>query len=202
MSAFCLDCGTEVATQYRFCPSCGGRRLQMSGQPPSRPNLAPVAAPPYASSGFASSQPPAVPVGTTTMYAGFWRRVAAYLIDTGIFFALFVAIAVVLLLATSGTDLDRFDKPLNLLSFILGWLYFAQMESGPHQATIGKRAMGLRVCDLNGQRLSFANASGRYFGKILSALLLCIGFAMVAFTQRKQALHDIMASTLVLRVRE
>jgi uncharacterized RDD family membrane protein YckC len=58
-------------------------------------------------------------------------------------------------------------------------------------------ALGLVVTDLDGQRISFGKASGRHFGKIISSLILCIGFIMAGFTERKQALHDIMAGTLV-----
>ena len=60
--------------------------------------------------------------------------------------------------------------------------------------------MSLRVTDLNYNRISFGNASGRFFGKILSGLILCIGYMMAGWTERKQALHDQMASTLVIKV--
>jgi uncharacterized RDD family membrane protein YckC len=60
-------------------------------------------------------------------------------------------------------------------------------------------ALGIRVTDLDGGRISFGRATGRYFGKILSGLILGIGFLMAAFTERKQALHDLLAGTLVVR---
>jgi uncharacterized RDD family membrane protein YckC len=72
-------------------------------------------------------------------------------------------------------------------------------ESSSAQATIGKRIMGLRVMDLEGQRIGFAQASGRFFGKIISGLILDIGFIMAGFTERKQALHDMIAGTLVVK---
>jgi uncharacterized RDD family membrane protein YckC len=90
---------------------------------------------------------------------------------------------------------------LNLTSLVVGWLYFALMESSERGATVGKMAMGLRVVTNDGQRLSFPNATGRYFAKIVSAVILCIGFIMIAFTDRKRGLHDMIASTLVIRVR-
>ena len=68
-------------------------------------------------------------------------------------------------------------------------------------ATVGKMAMGLRVVTNDGQRLSFPNAIGRYFAKIVSAIILCIGFIMIGFTERKRGLHDMIASTLVIKVR-
>jgi uncharacterized RDD family membrane protein YckC len=82
---------------------------------------------------------------------------------------------------------------------MMSWIYYALLESSVWQATIGKKLLGLRVTDLAGNRISFARASGRFFGKILSGMILGIGFLMAGFTQRKQALHDILAGCLVLR---
>ena len=62
-----------------------------------------------------------------------------------------------------------------------------------------KKALGLSVTDLSGNRIGFGRATGRYFAKILSGLILLIGFIMVAFTQRKQGLHDMLAGTLVYK---
>jgi uncharacterized RDD family membrane protein YckC len=73
------------------------------------------------------------------------------------------------------------------------------MESSARGATLGKMALGLRVVDLNGDRIGFGRATGRYFGKIVSGLILGIGYFMAAFTQQKQALHDIMAGCLIIR---
>jgi uncharacterized RDD family membrane protein YckC len=81
------------------------------------------------------------------------------------------------------------------------WLYFALMESSPRGATVGKMALGLRVVDVQGQRISFMRATGRFFAKFISGLILMIGYLMVAFTDRKRGLHDIMAGTLVVKVR-
>ena len=88
---------------------------------------------------------------------------------------------------------------VQLLSMVVGWLYFALMESSNKQATVGKIALNIRVTDLNGNRISFGRATARYFGKYLSAMIAMIGFIMAAFTKRKQALHDILAETLVLK---
>jgi uncharacterized RDD family membrane protein YckC len=82
---------------------------------------------------------------------------------------------------------------------VVGWLYFALMESSSHQATLGKMALGIRVTDLQGGRLTFGRATARFFGKIVSGLICYIGFIMAAFTERKQALHDMIAGTLVVR---
>jgi uncharacterized RDD family membrane protein YckC len=78
------------------------------------------------------------------------------------------------------------------------WLYFALMESSAKGATLGKMALGIKVTDLTGSKISFGRATGRYFGKIISGAILYIGYIMAGFTQQKQALHDIMAGTLVI----
>jgi len=79
------------------------------------------------------------------------------------------------------------------------WLYSAILESSSKQATLGKMALGLTVTDTKTQRIGFGQASGRYFAKYISFLILCVGFMMAGFTKRKQGLHDLIASTLVLR---
>jgi uncharacterized RDD family membrane protein YckC len=81
---------------------------------------------------------------------------------------------------------------------IVGWVYFAGFESSHMQATPGKAALGLKVTDLNGNQIGFGTATGRYFGRILSGILY-IGYIMVAFTERKQGLHDMLAGTLVVK---
>lgn len=82
---------------------------------------------------------------------------------------------------------------------LVKWIYEASMESSSRQATVGKMALALKVADLEGRRISFARASGRVFGKYLSAMILFIGYIMAGFTERKQALHDMIAGTLVVR---
>jgi len=72
------------------------------------------------------------------------------------------------------------------------------MLSSGWQATVGKRALGMVVTGLDGRRISFARATGRHFAKYISALILFIGFIMAAFTAKKQALHDMIAETLVI----
>jgi uncharacterized RDD family membrane protein YckC len=140
----------------------------------------------------------------TAPYAGFWRRFAAYWIDWFIFFSieLFIAAARGIPLSARQTiEPAELAKSL-LLGLLIGWLYAATLESSPWQATIGKRAMDIYVTNLKGHRLSFVQASGRFFGKIISAIILGIGFFMIAFTQRKQALHDLLAGCLVVRRQE
>jgi uncharacterized RDD family membrane protein YckC len=85
-----------------------------------------------------------------------------------------------------------------LVVAVAGWLYFAMMESSNKMATLGKMAIGIKVTDLNGNRISFGRATGRYFAKILSGMILMIGYIMAGFTEKKQALHDMIASCLVV----
>ena len=158
-------------------------------------------------SGPAAPPPPPVwdaqPVGASQVaYGGFWIRLVAYIIDA-------ILISLVLGIVTSifgvrymdMDDMSQIDPTVNLLSLAVAWLYFALMESSERGATVGKMAMGLRVVTGDGKRLSFMNATGRYFAKILSAIIFCIGFIMIAFTERKRGLHDMIASTLVIKTR-
>lgn len=135
-------------------------------------------------------------------HPGFWLRFAAHFIDTIIAYAAaFVAgFAIGFFLAISGeTDDDVFTFFGAIGGFIAGWLYYALMESSKLQATLGKMACGFIVTDIDGKRVSFGRASGRYFGMILSLLTLFIGFIMCAFTEKKQCLHDILAGCLMYR---
>lgn len=125
--------------------------------------------------------------GAATRYAGFWKRFLAYLIDV-------IILGIVGAILTSQMD----EGVSSTVTTILGWLYFAGMESSSRQATLGKSVLGIYVTDLNGNQISFLRATGRYFAKFLSAFILLIGFIMAGFTARKQALHDMIASTLVL----
>ncbi|MCD4769814.1 MAG: RDD family protein, partial [Bacteroidales bacterium] len=82
---------------------------------------------------------------------------------------------------------------------VMGWLYFALMESSKTQATLGKMALSLKVTDMEGNPISFGRATGRYFGKIISGMILYIGYILAGLTEKKQALHDMMAGCLVIR---
>lgn len=132
-------------------------------------------------------------------YGGFWIRVVAYLIDAIILFVVSLPIALVLgepIVDTSGT---RGYRVTDMLGLIIAVAFFAGFESSTYQATPGKMAFGLIVTDANGGRITPGRAIGRYFAKFLSALILLIGFIMVAFTDRKQGLHDLVASTFVMK---
>jgi uncharacterized RDD family membrane protein YckC len=135
-------------------------------------------------------------------YAGFWLRFVAAIIDAVILFFLGLLVGFVMAfpLGAMGADREATQLLTQLVGVIVGFLYFALQESGADQATLGKKAMGLKVTGLDGQsRISFGQATGRYFAKIISVLSLLIGYMMAGWTQRKQALHDMMAGTLVVK---
>ncbi len=140
---------------------------------------------------------------------GFWPRALACTIDAiligmALFAVEFAAGGAIYHTTSYGTPYEGAGAAVNLtppgaiVALLGGWLYFALMESSVSQATVGKMAIGARVTDLYGNRISFARATGRYFAKILSAGILFIGCVMVAFTSRKQGLHDMVAGSLVL----
>lgn len=87
---------------------------------------------------------------------------------------------------------------LTVATWVIGdWIYNAKLLSSERGATVGKRAVGIRVVGL-GERVSFAQASTRHFTKFLSTFLLFFGFIMAVFTRRSQALHDVVAGTVVV----
>ena len=159
----------------------------------SVPNPGPAAPPPPVWDGQAGAQPVA--------YGGFWIRLVAYIIDVILLSIVVGVLATILGVDLMQPDIETYDPTLNLVSFVIGWLYFALMESSERGATVGKMVVGLRVVSSNGQRLSFLNATGRYFAKIISAIILFIGFIMIGFTDKKRGLHDMIAGTLVIKVR-
>lgn len=145
-------------------------------------------------------------------YAGFWLRAFAILVDTFILLAPTLAVCFVVYFV----QLDRRNPPpgffewlvdgaaefewaIDIVFFLLYWPYYAIFESSVHQATPGKMTAGIIVTDMRGRRLSFGRATGRYFGKFISNMCCSLGYLWAAFSDRKQAWHDLMADCLVLR---
>lgn len=143
-------------------------------------------------------QPLEILANDGNQYGGFWIRFAAYAID---FVILLIPTLLVSFLFRATTPAD--NPAVELVNFIISltiwWVYTAVLQSSYWQATLGKKLLGLKVVDYEGTRISFGRATGRYFASFLSAILLCIGLIMIAFTKKKQALHDMMAGTLVVR---
>ncbi|OOG46338.1 transporter [Rhodanobacter sp. C06] len=186
--------------------------------PDVTPDAAPAADNPYSAPSAPMQNLPQTTAAALEDHAGFWKRVAAYILDLilltivfkviGTFFGASAAEEAMKQEMLSGTSLMQAYQhfyssmwPYNLLTTVLTWLYFAFCESSAWQATVGKLALGVRVTNLQGARISFLRATGRFFAKYLSVLIMFIGFIMVAFTRRKQGLHDMIASTLVLNGR-
>jgi len=183
---FCSRCGKELTSEARYCAHCGApaEGLLAAGQD------APV------QTGPAVERPP-VP-----LYAGFWRRFAAYLIDWVLIVVASGVLGVALGFGLGLWDVEEAEGLAGGLGqlggLVIAWLYYALMESGPRQATLGKQAISIRVTDYRGGRIGFGRASARYFAQILSALLFMVGYLMAGWTRRKQALHDLVAGCLVV----
>lgn len=182
---FCNRCGHPSTDDARYCQSCGAA---LAAQPrssvePAAQNIAPH-------------------------YAGFWIRVVAGVLDFILMFAVSFPVKLLFGSVVAAVGVDS-EMPVHevlvirrvvriVAGILLVFAYRATMESSVFQATLGKLAVRLKVTDLQGNRISFARASGRYFAKWLSALALGLGYLMVAFDEERQGLHDRIAGTLVL----
>lgn len=153
-------------------------------------------------------------------YAGFWLRFVAVIID-GLLLGAVQFIAIMPILGIMGiglpTDIQSLESadetnmiPMfsqmmamagvtQIVFLTIQTLYFSFMESSKYQASIGKMVLGLKVTDVNGNPLDFTKALVRNLCKIISSMILLIGYLMAAFTEKKQALHDMIASTLVVK---
>jgi uncharacterized RDD family membrane protein YckC len=169
---YCVNCGAQVSAADKICAQCG----QVVG-------------------GGAVTMAAGGAGGVADVYAGFWRRLCAYLIDCFVILVGYIVLSVILV------GLPKEVKPLIsfLVIVVAQWLYFAIGWSSAAQGTIGKRALGIKVAGLDGNRIGLGRATGRYFAQILTALTLGVGYAMIVFTRRRQALHDVIAGTVVVR---
>lgn len=156
-------------------------------------------------------------IETKTTYAGFGKRFAAMIIDwvliaffcSSIYWEMQMALNWYLKKLSSNGSLgyssinsyDKYEAMLMNYYFIfiiiVVWCYYAGMESSPMKATLGKKTVGLEVADEDGNRISFLKATGRHFGKILSSLILYIGYLAMLGSSRKQTWHDAMSGCIV-----
>jgi uncharacterized RDD family membrane protein YckC len=191
-SIFCSKCGATNLATSQFCQKCGTAMT---------PAAIPV--------GYAAVAPLGI---TGQRYGGFWIRFLAIIIDT-----IVVRVALIPVFLLMGFNFVGFHRihgrmePEDVswivgvastaaaITFCASWLYEAILTSSSWQATVGKQLFNLKVTDEAGNRISFARATGRYFAKIVSVCTLWIGFIMAAFTDRKRALHDMIAGTLVIK---
>jgi uncharacterized RDD family membrane protein YckC len=208
---FCTKCGSALTAGSAFCPTCGTALL---GPALATTGAVAVSVPPNVGvAGFSAAR-------GGVIYAGFWLRFVAYLVDN-LLMSVAMGVVFIPLALTTGVlahiqalASSRGGQPdpaavmgivsliltFAAISLVLTWLYHAYFESSDWQATPGKRVMSIYVTDMNGQRLSFLHATGRFFAKIITGLIpLGIGYIMAGFTERKQALHDMIAGTLVVR---
>src|ERR1700728_2980251 len=221
---FCSSCGKQTSDTSAFCGSCGRPVVGYSVGGASTASATPAYA--GAGAGGGSVAVGAVAQAGAAAYAGFWLRFVASIID-GLVLGIPIAILVFLSIASMiptfmHTAQSNPQDPraamvfvaailpriflLVVLAEIGGWLYWGLMESSTWQATLGKKALGLYVTDLSGNRPSFGRASGRYFaGRGISyvpsigGLYFLVDCIVAGFTERKQALHDMIAGCLGLR---
>ena len=219
---FCAKCGANVEQGKPFCGACGqpvqgfsvGQATAgVAGAVPS------AAVPAYSAPG--SPNLPASAAQSNIGYAGFWLRLVAAIIDgivisiplMPVFFLIFIDIF------RHAQDLQGRQDPAAIIaimgpkiglilfvSAIVSWLYWALCESSAWQATLGKKALGIIVTDLEGRRISFGRASGRFWAgrgvsciPYLGGTYFLVDCICVGFTAKKQAIHDMIASCLVLR---
>ena len=164
-----------------FCAFCG-RGFNDAGVPPDLPKV------------HCALEQPAV----AQPAASFWRRLFAWWIDGWV-----VSIGLALVLAGLLGGFDAVEQHeasagLILVGGVVGWLYSSLLESSSWQGTVGKRLVGIKVTDLTGRRISFGKAGLRTICKLLSGIILFLGFLMASFTRRKQALHDLITGCLVV----
>jgi len=195
---YCSKCGVLMADGAMFCAACG--QAFSTAAVMARPMNAQVATAPRVE------------------YGGFWLRFLAYLVDGAVILIGICVVAIPLVFLTGlGAYLSNINPEqdwnengawaiiaviflLATASLVVTWLYHALMECSEWQATVGKKVLGLVVTDMEGRRVSFWRATGRHFAKIVTNMIpLLIGYIMAGFTDKKQALHDIIAGCLILR---
>ncbi|HYT24556.1 MAG TPA: RDD family protein [Candidatus Polarisedimenticolia bacterium] len=213
---YCSKCGVSM-DGGAFCSNCG-QAFAVATMPSHSPALATSFAAPVGGSEAPIPAYAGYAAQARVEYAGFWPRFLALLIDNVVMGIGFVLVLIPLIFLTGlGGFLSQIhpDEELNdagifvligliflaaTVSLVFTWLYHALMESSEWQATVGKKALGLVVTDMAGQRVSFARSTGRHFGKIITNMVpFFIGYIMAGFTAKKQALHDMLAGCLVLR---
>jgi len=218
--AACPKCGEKNADDAKMCGMCGEvLQKAVATATPQVPTTGMTAPRPVGSPGQSTMVPP-TPFGVKATqrpveYAGFWLRLVAVIIDglvLGIPMSVLSFVVFILPMMSAmgpggssealpmaiAMSMAKWGTLLNLASLVASWLYFTLMESSGKQATLGKMALGLIVTDTDGNRIEFGRATGRFFGKIVSSIL-CIGYIMAGFTEKKQGLHDMMASCLVVK---
>lgn len=180
---YCSRCGVWAPDSESLCGQCGAA-LQLQNAPSPMP--------------FAPSPGPDAP--PVLRFCGFWRRFWAAMVDLMIYVPFSNAIEIALgRRPFDPVEWDASYYAIQVVLVTLGWAYSALLESSRWQGSLGQQLLGIRVSDLAGRRISFARATGRHFGQLVSFLTLGIGYLMIAFTAKKQALHDVMSGCVLVR---
>jgi uncharacterized RDD family membrane protein YckC len=134
-------------------------------------------------------------------YAGFWIRFVAYIVDGILLNVVNTIIGLPFGITPFSSDVDPAKAGMVLfvsfIQIVVGILYYT-IFVGKAGATPGKMALGLKIVRSDGSPVGFGRACGRYFSYILSALIFAIGFLMIAFSDEKKGLHDIVCDTRVV----
>jgi len=178
----CSRCGAQNPEDANFCIGCGAKFISRSED---------------------------ISSVSYSEFGGFWERFLAYCIDSAIltlgsvvvgFLGAFFIGFIMALMGMEVEEMENFFVVLYyILAIVLSWLYFTVMESSKLQATLGKKICNLAVMDTSGNRITFSRANGRFWSKFISGVIFCIGYIMAAFTEKHQALHDMVAGTLVVK---
>src|SRR5262245_5331284 len=185
---FCSRCGTWAPDDSTSCPLCG-LALQVDNWPREAKPIPPTPTP--------------APVLELVTYAGFWRRFAGLVIDFVVTFFPIATVRVMLGLPAWAP----FEPPsvasswAGLFGLLIDWLYAAFFMSSSMRGTLGQQIMDLHVTDLRGERISFARATGRYAAQLLNLFTVGFGLLIQLFNARRQALHDMVTGTVVVRPR-
>lgn len=170
---FCRHCGKEIDENVEFCPFCQTRVSLKTQRISDAPQVT---------------------------YAGFWNRFGAYIIDSIILIVIFVALSFPFILGIE--YLGGIGDAFAILLFLLvpvGWvLYYAIQESSEYQATLGKRALNIKVCDEDGNRISFGRALVRSIAKFITGFVFNPLFILIGLTAKKQGIHDFIVNTFVI----
>jgi len=208
------ELGLQTLADASTATSSGGFDLRSdyaaidSGTAPL-PGTGALSSSPYSAPAAVGSGGHAQPVvGGEVVYAGFWKRVAAYMIDyfvlviPGSIIGVILGVILGAGMGAVGSDESAIEIVAQLASalinFAIGMAYYTWFHASKGGATLGKMAVGIKVVRGNGERLTKARAFGRYWAMLLSSFTLGIGFLMAAFTERKQGLHDMICDTLVV----
>lgn len=185
----CNSCGFNPTNSDKFCQGCGN--TTKSGQEMC-----------------VNCNAMLVKNDSTNLYAGFWLRLGAFILDgliisvpIGIFMMLYLTVTTIGMTSESEAGEPSDLEALIFIALLIGIyiFYYAGLLATPWQATPGKKLVGIKVTDREGNRISFLRAVWRLIAMSFSGMIIYIGYIMIGFTSKKQGLHDFIASTIVVK---